>query len=52
MAQMVGAELQLETVRGVALRRIHHPGVIDEQIDLWVLITQLFSSRTDIREGR
>ena len=33
MAEMVGAELQLEAVGGVLLRRVHHAGVVDEQVD-------------------
>ena len=34
VAQMIGAELALEPVGGVLEGRGHHPGVVDEQIDL------------------
>jgi hypothetical protein len=32
VAEVVGAELQLEPVRGAAVRGGHHPGVVDEQV--------------------
>ena len=41
VAQVVGAELQLEAVLGVALRRVHHAGVVDQQVDAVVVGAQL-----------
>ena len=36
VAEVVGAELQLEAVGGAAQRRHHHAGVVDQQVDLAV----------------
>ena len=33
VAEVVGAELELEAVGGLAARRHHHPGVVDQQVD-------------------
>jgi hypothetical protein len=33
VAEMVGAELQLEPVGGGLLQGVHHPGVVDQQVD-------------------
>jgi hypothetical protein len=34
VAEVVGAELQLEAVRRRAVRRGHHAGVVDEHVDV------------------
>ena len=33
MTEVVGAELQLEAIHGGLLRRVHHAGVVDQQVD-------------------
>ena len=49
MAEIVGAELQLETIRGfLPLRRHHHAGVVDKQIEAVSLAPQ---PRAEIRWG-
>ncbi len=40
VTEVVHAELQLEPVRGGRSRRRHHPGVVDQQIDVSVPVTQ------------
>ena len=37
VAEVVGAELQLEAVRGHRARRHHHAGVVDEDVDARVV---------------
>ena len=37
VAEVVGAELQLEAVGGLAARRHHHAGVVDEQVEARVV---------------
>jgi hypothetical protein len=34
VAEVVGAELQLEALRGASERRRHHAGVVDQQVEL------------------
>ena len=41
MPQMVRAELQLEAVLGLQLRRLHDAGIVDESVDPAVPGTQL-----------
>ncbi len=33
MTEVVGAELELESISRRALRRVHDPGVVDQQVD-------------------
>jgi hypothetical protein len=42
VAQVVGAELQLEPVFGGRLRWVHHAGVVDQQVDAVVVGPKLF----------
>ena len=39
--EVVGAELQLKAVGGLAIRRNHHPGVVDQQIQPGVRLLKL-----------
>jgi hypothetical protein len=50
MAEMVGAELQLETVLGGLFRRVHHPGVVDQQVDGRVRRAQFIGGGADVVE--
>ncbi|SHX06259.1 Uncharacterised protein [Mycobacteroides abscessus subsp. abscessus] len=52
MPQMVGTELQFKPVGREALRRIHDTRVVDEEIDPWIVGTQLPGGRPDIRKRR
>ena len=53
VAEMIGAELQLEPVLGGRLRRVHHPCVVDQQVDLVVLARSASAAaRTDSRDPR
>jgi hypothetical protein len=48
MPQIIGAELKFETVcRGLALRRRHDTGIVDQRIDPVVLIAQPFRTGRD-----
>ncbi len=47
VAQVVGAELQLEAVLGGRLRRVHHAGVVDQQVDAVVVGAQLLRGGAD-----
>ncbi len=47
MAEMVGAELQLEAIAGRALRRGHYPRVIDEEIQRRPACATLLGGRAD-----
>ena len=46
VAQVVGAELQLEAVGGGLFRGVHHPGVVDQQVDARVGGAQRFGGGT------
>ena len=53
MPQVVGSELQLEPVTGGLLRREHHPGVVDQQVDPRVPGPQLVCGGADgIQRGQ
>jgi len=53
VAQVVGSELQLEPVTGGLLRREHHPGVVDQQVDPGVPGPQLVCGGADgIQRGQ
>lgn len=47
MAQVIGAELQLEAVGGAGLFRPHDAGVVDQQIDLVVAPLELITGPAD-----
>ena len=47
VAQVVGAELHLEAVLGERLRRVHHPGVVDQQVDVVVSGAELLRGGAD-----
>ena len=45
--EVVGAELELEPVRGRAPRRVHQAGVVDQQVDPLVIASQVIRGRAD-----
>ena len=48
MSEMVTAELQFESVGGgVAFRRSHHPGVVDQDVNRATFGVELFAQRGD-----
>ena len=50
MAEVVGAELELEAVDGARQRRDHHAGVVDEQVDIAVPAGGELADRGEARE--
>ena len=52
VAQMIGAELQFEAVLGGLLRREHHTGVVDQQIDAVVPGLQFVGGGADRLQRR
>ena len=50
MTEVVGSELKLEAVGRAAERWDHHPGVVDEQVDLAVPVGGEPSDRREARE--
>ena len=47
MAEVVGRELKLDPVRGHGPRRHHHPGVVDQQVEVLVVVGHLAGEATD-----
>lgn len=41
MAQVVGAELQLKAVLGLGVRRDHDPGIVDQQVQTVIFVSDL-----------
>ena len=52
MAEVVGAELELEAVRGLSARRRHHARVVDQQVDLRMTLPHPLGKRPDRIEIR
>jgi len=47
MADMIGTELQLQTIAGGHMRRSHHPGIVDQQIDPVMLNEKSLGKKLD-----
>jgi hypothetical protein len=52
MTEVVGAELELETVLGAGLFRVHHAGVVDQQVDTGEVGAQFVGGLANVVQRR